>query len=544
MAMESGQEMGASLGPLLQGLFAQPVAARTLLDRIPLPLALVSAERRVVFLNQAACALTAMSRERAQNLPCRYVFRCSLCTGGCPLDVVDKSSTASEAPVAREADIVNADRARIPVRVTCGALTAPDGSRVGYFETLEDLRLFRPSEARPEWPQGFGDMLGHSPEMERVFRLLPGIAQTDSSVLVTGETGTGKDLLAEAIHNASGRAKGPFVKVNCGALPESLLESELFGHQKGAFTGASENKPGRFRLAHNGTLFLTEVGDLPLPLQVKLLTFLDDKIIHPLGSTRGVHVDVRIIAATHRDLRRMVREGRFREDLLYRLNVVRFHLPPLRERGDDVALFLAHYLKVYTGMFGKRLAGFTPGAEQVLLRHAYPGNVRELRNIVEYCVNVCQDTHVDMPHLPRYLLEEDALEGGSRPDRPVAANSLHEPSASRVTDATRGGGYGDMPGAAQGGVAAAAGAAPDVPGLGRVGDRGAPPSGGGHVGSAGPAMTGPAMTGPDATWADAERRLILEALVRARGRRGAAAEELGWARTTLWRKMRQYGLDR
>ena len=539
MAVEPGKDMGASLGPLLQGLFGQPVAARTLLDRIPLPLALVSAERRVVFLNQAACALTAMSRERAQNLPCRYVFRCSLCAGGCPLDVVDKSPTAAMAPVAREADIVNADRTRIPVRVTCGALAAPDGSRVGYFETLEDLRLFRPSEARQEWPQGFGDMLGHSPEMERVFRLLPGIAQTDSSVLVTGETGTGKDLLAEAIHNASGRAKGPFVKVNCGALPESLLESELFGHQKGAFTGASENKPGRFRLAHNGTLFLTEVGDLPLPLQVKLLTFLDDKIIHPLGSTRGVHVDVRIIAATHRDLRRMVREGRFREDLLYRLNVVRFHLPPLRERGDDVALFLVHYLTVYAGMFGKRLAGFTPGAEQVLLRHAYPGNVRELRNIVEYCVNVCQDTHVDLPHLPRYLLEDDAPEGGGRPDRPDMVNRVHEPPARRNADAMLGGRYGGMPGTARGGVAAAERATPDVPDLDRVGDHGAPFSGFGHGDAA-----GAGAAGPDATWADAERRLIMEALVRARGRRGVAAAELGWARTTLWRKMRQYGLDR
>uniref|UniRef100_B8DLA2 Sigma54 specific transcriptional regulator, Fis family n=1 Tax=Nitratidesulfovibrio vulgaris (strain DSM 19637 / Miyazaki F) TaxID=883 RepID=B8DLA2_NITV9 len=533
MAEGTTQGMAAALGPLLQGLFDQPVAARTLLDRIPLPLALVSAERRVMFLNQAACALTAMSPERAQNLPCRYVFRCSLCTGGCPLDVVDKSPTAAVAPVAREADIVNADRARIPVRVTCGALTAPDGSRVGYFETLEDLRLFRPAEARPEWPQGFGDMLGHSPEMERVFRLLPGIAQTDSSVLVTGETGTGKDLLAEALHNASTRAKGPFVKVNCGALPESLLESELFGHQKGAFTGASENKPGRFRLAHNGTLFLTEVGDLPLPLQVKLLTFLDDKIIHPLGSTRGVHVDVRIMAATHRDLRRMVREGRFREDLLYRLNVVRFHLPPLRERGDDIALFLAHYLKVYAGMFGKRLTGVSPAAERVLLRHAYPGNVRELRNIVEYCVNVCQETHVDLPHLPRYLLEEsgepDAAEGGG-----VATVGQRVGTGAQ---APRGGGVAGADSGAAGAGLSGRSRHPGHP------VQGGPPGSSGSLGSPDQGVPFAGVPQGDATWAEAERRLIMEALVQARGRRGEAAMALGWARTTLWRKMRQYGLD-
>ena len=188
------------------------------------------------------------------------------------------------------------------------------------------------------WPEKtpgllrFGQLVGKSPEMEQLYRFLPMIAQSDSSVLLTGETGTGKDLVAEAIHQGSPRAKAPFVKVNCGALPATLLESELFGHQKGAFTGAVENKPGRFRVAHNGTLFLTEIGDLPLSLQVKLLTFLDDRIVYPLGSTKGFLCDVRVIAATHRDLERMVREGTFREDLLFRLNVVRMQLPPLRER--------------------------------------------------------------------------------------------------------------------------------------------------------------------------------------------------------------------
>ncbi len=167
---------------------------------------------------------------------------------------------------------------------------------------------------------------------------LPAIAQNDSPILITGETGTGKSAVAQAIHQASKRVKGPFVKVNCGALPEHLLESELFGHQKGAFAGALENKPGRFRLSHNGTIFLSEIGDLPLSLQAKLLSFLDDKVVHPLGTTKGVHVDVRVIAATHRNLGDMVGQGRFREDLLFRLNVVRVHLPPLVKRGADMRM--------------------------------------------------------------------------------------------------------------------------------------------------------------------------------------------------------------
>jgi DNA-binding NtrC family response regulator len=266
------------------------------------------------------------------------------------------------------------------------------------------------------------------------------------------------------------------VKVNCGALPESLLESELFGHTKGAFTGAVADRPGRVQLANGGTLYLTEIGDLPLSLQVKLLTFLDDKVVYPLGGTKGVSLDVRIVAATHRDLEEMVERGRFRQDLLFRLNVVRMHLPPVRDRHEDAELLLDHFARKFATSFGKRVPRFSKATHELLLGYAYPGNVRELRNIVEYATNLCQEDRIRRHHLPRYLLEERAA--------PLA--KLERPP------------------------------------------------------SVDPA---PAGVGADESWPEVERRMILDALVQARGRRGRAAEILGWGRSTLWRKMKRYGID-
>jgi transcriptional regulator with PAS, ATPase and Fis domain len=305
------------------------------------------------------------------------------------------------------------------------------------------------------------------------------LARTDATLLVTGETGTGKDLLAEAVHQASRRAKLPFVKVNCGALPESLLESELFGHARGAFTGAHADKPGMFRLAQGGTLFLTEIGDLPLQLQVKLLTALDDRAFYPLGSSKKVEVDVRVMAGTHRDLQALVAEGRFRQDLFFRLNVLNVRLPPLREREGDVRLLADHFLGQLSKRLGKAIGGLSPQAQTVLDRYAYPGNVRELRNIVEYAGSVCRGEKIRPEDLPDYL---------------------------------------------------ARGAAP----------AGAPaPAGGAGGGGARVALD--AVSGK-ATWKDVERRLIMEALLECRGSRGEAATKLGWGRSTLWRKMQQHRL--
>lgn len=459
----------------IKGLCDFPIQLPQFLDEIPVGIIVFNPDRKVVLINRALEALTGFLSREAYGIPCSYVLRSNLCLQGCQMKLVRETSE----PVCAEANIINRNRQKIPVRLTTGPILDNKGNLVGFVKSVEDLRSCEDITDDSGKSFLFAKMVGRSQEMQRIFRVIPVIAQTDSSVLITGQTGTGKDFVAEAIHHSSDRAKGPYIKVNCGALPESLLESELFGHQKGAFTGAVENKPGRFRLAHNGTLYLTEIGDLPLSLQVKLLSFLDDKVLHPLGSTKGIHVDVRVIAATHRNLEQMVRDGKFRQDLLFRLNVVRLHLPPLLKRGDDIRMLIDHFLQTFSPRFKKKVTEVSEEAKQILLHYPYPGNVRELRNIVEYAVNICEGNRILPDHLPAYILEYD-------PDEQEINGGLNgtpeNPSSRRPSE------------------------------------------------------------GSDLTWTDTERKMIMEAMVKAQGRRAEAAKILGWGRSTLWRKLKRYGL--
>jgi two-component system, NtrC family, response regulator AtoC len=461
-------------GLRVKGFSRLPVALRQILDEVPIGIMVVGQDRRVILINRALEAMTGFLAQEASGIPCHYLLRSNLCCHGCQIKEVEESGRQ----FCSEANIINRNRQKIPVRLTVAHILDENGEPAAFIESVEDLR----SQETPfeEAVESFlsRKLVGVSQEMRRVLKIIPVIAQTDSSVLITGQTGTGKDVVAEAIHHASGRAKGPFIKINCGALPEALLESELFGHQKGAFTGAIENKPGRFRLADNGTVYLTEIGDLPLSLQVKLLSFLDDKVVYPLGSTKGHHVDVRVIAATHRNLEKMVRDGRFREDLLFRLNVIRLHLPPLVQRAEDLKMLMDHFLQTYNSRFSKKITGFSEEAKQTLLSYPFPGNVRELRNIVEYAVNVCEGNQIKREHLPAYILE-------------------HSP------------GYSDMA----------------------------------------PLENGPALqqtvqehSHSGTSWADAERKMIMDAMVKAQGRKSEAAEILGYCRSTLWRKMKRHGI--
>ncbi|HJZ86777.1 MAG TPA: sigma 54-interacting transcriptional regulator [Polyangia bacterium] len=226
----------------------------------------------------------------------------------------------------------------------------------------------------------FGEIIGSCAAMHEVFKKIQRVATTDISVLITGETGTGKELVAREIHSRSGRAKGPFVTINCGAIPENLLESELFGHVKGAFTGAVATKLGKFHTADRGTLFLDEIGEMPLPLQVKILRALQERVVIKVGDTRPEAVDIRIVAATNRNLDEEIRAGRFREDLYYRLNVVNLHMPPLRERGDDVVVIAKYLLSRFAPEYGGKIKGFTPNAVVALRKHKWQGNIRELEN--------------------------------------------------------------------------------------------------------------------------------------------------------------------
>jgi PAS domain S-box-containing protein len=448
-----------------------------LLDAVAFGLLAVDSQGRVLALNERLATLIGMSADAAVGLPCVQVLRnrCGVqrCGAG--------ESLESEENTSRTDDLITRDRRRIPVRISVSLLADPGGTRIGYLKTIEDLSGPESADQLLSTSYGFGSVIGRSPRMQRLFAMLPVVAQSDASVLITGETGTGKDLLAEAIHQASDRAKGPFVKINCGALPATLLESELFGHKKGAFTGAVEDRPGRFRMAHQGTLYLTEIGDLPLALQVKLLTFLDDKIVYPLGSTVGHPADVRVVAATHRDLGEMVRRGRFREDLFYRLNVLRLEVPSLREREGDIPLLLDYFLKRLSAELGRPIEGFAPRSLKILLDYHYPGNVRELKNIAEYCVHLCQEKRVQPAHLPAYLMEKPVSRQRTAPSLPAAAAASRPAGAENQTVIE--------------------------------------------------------------AWSDIEARLIREALVKARGHRGRAAQIVGCARSTLWRKIKQYGIE-
>ncbi|RFB75552.1 sigma-54-dependent transcriptional regulator [Methylovirgula sp. 4M-Z18] len=255
----------------------------------------------------------------------------------------------------------------------------------------------------------FDNLIGSSASFQSVLRQIGEVCATRTTVLLQGESGTGKELVARAIHFNSDRASGPFIAVNCAAIPEGLLESELFGHVKGAFTGAVSGRDGRFRAADGGTIFLDEIGDMPVTTQVKVLRVLQEQSFEPVGSSKTMRVDVRVVAATHKNLQEMIAAGQFREDLFYRLNVYPIHLPPLRERGDDIPILASHFLKLYNDRMGKKIVGLTPAAEKALRTYAWPGNIRELQNCIERAILVCQETSIDLPDLPKYVFE-----GGNR----------------------------------------------------------------------------------------------------------------------------------
>ncbi len=274
-------------------------------------------------------------------------------------------------------------------------------------KALETRRLRRENEylRRKLWQEwGYGEIIGKSRAMRQVFSLIEKVADTDSTILILGESGTGKELVARAIHQASHRREGPFIPVNCGAIPEELLESELFGHEKGAFTGAIKTRVGRFELAHGGTIFLDEVSEMSPKLQVKLLRVLQERTFERVGGTRSIQVDIRVIAATNRDLEKEVREGRFREDLYYRLNVIPIKLPPLRERREDIPLLIEHFLKRFAKRKNREVMSISKEALECLMRHDWPGNVRELENVIERMVILSNGETLTLEDVPEYIL--------------------------------------------------------------------------------------------------------------------------------------------
>ncbi len=366
----------------------------------------VDSEWRITSFNRAAERITGVPRDEALGRLCSEVFRCSMCESECALRETMKTGRPV---VGKTGYIVDADGGRIPVSTSTAVLRDSSGRVTGGVETFRDLSEVEALRRELEGKYTVGDMDSRSPLMQRIFEVLPLVAASPSTVLILGETGTGKEMLAGTIHSLSPRSGGPFVAVNCGALPDTLLESELFGYKAGAFTGALRDKPGRFAAARKGTLFLDEIGEVSPALQVRLLRVLQEKTFEPLGSVSSETSDARIIAATNRDLRERMLQGAFREDLYYRINVVRLELPPLRNRREDIPLLASRFVEKFNLLQGRHVSGVSPEALSLFMAHHWPGNIRELENVIERAFILCGDGPIGIEHLPGEMRREISL---------------------------------------------------------------------------------------------------------------------------------------
>jgi PAS domain S-box-containing protein len=387
----------ARSNPSLNANRPPEIATEIILESISDGVFTIDENWRITSFNRAAEAITGVNRREAIGNRCSDVFRSTMCEAHCALRTTIETGAVR---VNNAGYIINAQGKRIPISVSTALLRDAQGKAIGGVETFRDLSTVE--ELRKEILGRFqlGDILTRSPNMRRLLDFLPRVAESESTVLVQGETGTGKELLARAIHGASARRQGPFVAVNCGALPETLLESELFGYKAGAFTGANRDKLGRFALARGGTLFLDEIGELSQALQVKLLRVLQEKQYEPLGSTRSEEANVRVVTASHRDLAAMVETDVFRRDLYYRIKVIRLELPPLRERRDDIPLLVEHFVASFNAVQNKQVTGVSRDVLALLMALPYPGNIRELQNIVEHAFVMVSGGQIELSHLP------------------------------------------------------------------------------------------------------------------------------------------------
>lgn len=391
-----------------------------ILDSIGEGVITIDLQRRITSIfNKAAQRITGFTAQEALGRHCFDVLRSSICQSRCPLqEALSSYETIQDVPCT----IIDRKGREVRVNVTVAPILDEQGRPVGAVETLRDFSTVHTLREALAGRFRMGEMVSKSPRMQDIFDILPDIAESDSTVLIEGPTGSGKEVMATAIHDLSPRSKGPFLKVNCAAIPDTLLESELFGYVKGAFTDARRDKPGRFALAHGGTLFLDEVADTSPALQVKLLRVLEEKQFVPLGATNPVKADARIIAATNRSLEELVAKRAFRDDLYYRLNIIKIQIPPLRERKEDIPILVEHFVQRLNALKGKKISGVSDEVMGFLLNHSFPGNVRELENILEHAYVLCRDQVIEAKHLPVEFLERVQARDSTVPLRPLESS--------------------------------------------------------------------------------------------------------------------------
>jgi len=428
-----------------------------ILDSITEGVFTVDKDWKITSFNRGAERITGVRRNEALGKLCYEVFHASICETNCAL----KETLESGKSITNKAIyIVNHKGKSIPVSISTAILRDEEGNPLGGVETFRNLSEIMELRKKVNKDYSFSDIISKNHKMQKLFSILPDIAESESTILIEGESGTGKELVARAIHNLSQRKRKPLVVVNCGALPDTLLESELFGYKAGAFTDAKKDKPGRFAIAEGGTVFLDEIGDISTALQVKLLRVLQEKIYEPLGSVKSQKADVRIVAATNKNLLNLVKEGKFREDLYYRLNVMKISLPPLRERKEDTPLIINHFIEHFNSIKNKNIQDISEQAMAVLMKYNYPGNIRELENIIEHAFILCKGDVILPEHLPEGIETTDSLSTFGM------------------------------------------------------------------------------------TLDDAEEKIIREALKRNKWKKGLVAEELGIDKSTLWRKIKKFSLDK
>ncbi|MBD3402705.1 PAS domain-containing protein [candidate division GN15 bacterium] len=392
-------------------------ATDTILDSIADGVFTVDRDWLIRSFNSAAEEITGIPRDEAIGRRCCDVFRASICESSCAL----RQTLDTGRPIVNKVIyIVDNAGERIPVSISTALLKDNTGRVVGGVETFRDLTALEQLRREVHKRYSFQDIIGKHHRMRELFDLLPSVAESDSTVLIEGESGTGKELVARAIHDLSGRRERPIIPINCGALPDTLLESELFGHKAGAFTDARTDKPGRFAQAEGGTIFLDEIGDVSPALQSRLLRVLQEKTYERLGATESQTADVRIIAATNKDLAALMKKKEFREDLYYRINVIRLTLPTLRERKEDIPLLIDHFIDYFNTLKDREITGVAPDALAVLLDYDYPGNVRELQNIIERAVVLGRGSLIDIRDLPPHLRPSEP----EQPQMPTTMDDL------------------------------------------------------------------------------------------------------------------------